>query len=645
MSIGKKYEIGYDRTMDPSTQQQYPREYSGYTLLESIGKGGMSAIDLAQTTVSDAQYVRFVVIKRIHTHLSESDDSYIRMFQDEARISAELQHANIAQVYNFGQFENEFFMVMEYVPGLDLRELQRGLAAQGKGIPIRITLKILYDVLQALDYAHHRVDTFGKSLNIVHRDVNPRNVMLSIRGEVKLIDFGVAKADNRMDKTVGHTIKGKFAYMAPEQIDPTIGDIDGRADLFAVGLMLFELVAGQRPFQGLNEIQIMHKIMSVDIPDLPRAQDHPKPEMLQAIFNMVTRKEPSQRYTSAGQMAMAIQQASMSVGGMANTGEMANFLRVNMPQKVDTISTRLSNYKSNATMNSGVFNTIAPIQYVDELTPSIGTLQQSPKTTDSTDGPVQNQPASSHRNSRPSYGPLIGGGVLIFALGFGGIVYFGSVSDTPQPSPTQRISPTQKTVTKDTVPSDKEGTTNRTTKPVRSPENASATKQFTPPPNSTAQQTKTKSVSNQKSSQKEASKQSRDAKANKATNTTQKSSVAKDSRLQNQKETVPVEPVITESKENKEHKEVSKTDKTTTETQEIKTHTLYLMVGVESGTRGLPVYYRNVEITKTGAKKSVTLPLGEVKLEIRDPTTNMSVFQTITVESGDPILTVQVHRL
>ncbi len=623
--IGKKYEIGYDITMDPSTQQQYPREYSGYTLLESIGKGGMSAIDLAQTTVSDAQYVRFVVIKRIHTHLSESDDSYIRMFQDEARISAELQHANIAQVYNFGQFEDEFFMVMEYVPGLDLRELQRGLAAQGKGIPIRITLKILYDVLQALDYAHHRVDTFGQSLNIVHRDVNPRNVMLSIRGEVKLIDFGVAKADNRMDKTVGHTIKGKFAYMAPEQIDPTIGKIDGRADLFAVGLMLFEMIAGQRPFQGLNEIQIMHKLMSVDIPELPKAPDHPRPEMLQAIFNMVTEKEPTKRYTSAGQMAMAIQQASMSVGGMASTGELANFLRVNMPQKVDTIATRLSHYKSNATMNSGIINTIEPVQYVEELTPSIGTLQQPPKALETTTETGQSP-------SNTSYGPLIGGGILLFALGFGGIVYFGSTSDTPQPSPTQRILPTKKTVTatKETVP--KDDSSKQATKPAHSDEQK--------PSNQAKTSTQQKRSTSGRAQKEVSVKHPRNTKSTESTNSTkslktaQTSSTVKDKGADNEKVIEPVTKDVVA-------KEVNKA----TVTNKVQTHTLYLMVGVESGTRGLPVFHRNVEITKTGAKKSVTLPLGEVKLEVRDPTTNTSVFQTITVESGDPILTVQVHRL
>ena len=113
--VGKKHRMGYDVHMDSPNNDNYPRYYSGYTLLESIGQGGMSAIDLAQTTVTDAQYVRFVVIKRMHAHLGETDDSYIRMFQDEARISAELQHENIAQVYNFGQFDSEFFMVMEYV--------------------------------------------------------------------------------------------------------------------------------------------------------------------------------------------------------------------------------------------------------------------------------------------------------------------------------------------------------------------------------------------------------------------------------------------------------------------------------------------------------------------------------------------------
>ena len=604
--------------MEQGSTQQYPREYSGYTLLESIGQGGMSAIDLAQTTVSDAQYLRFVVIKRMHAHLSESDESYIRMFQDEARISAELQHANIAQVYNFGQCDNEFFMVMEYVPGLDLRELQRGLASQGKGIPIRITLKILYDVLQALDYAHHRVDTFGQSLNIVHRDVNPRNVMLSIRGEVKLIDFGVAKADNRMDKTVGHTIKGKFAYMAPEQIDPTIGNIDGRADLFAVGLMLYEMVAGQRPFHGLNEIQIMHKIMSVDIPDLPKAPDHPKPEQLQAIFNMVTEKDPSARYATAGQMAMAVQQAALSCGGLATTADMANFLRVNMPEKTNTIATRLSQYKTDATMNSGILSTVEAIEYL-ELTPSESTAAQA-------DTIKHHRPQSPMVSTNTidemvqpeiPYAKLALGGLLLFALGFGGIVYFASPSDTPKIAPTQKTVKTRKIEQIDQQTNKPEPTEQPSvvtpSKPVEQKASIKSTSTNRPPkPTSVDKSTKP-------STQPEHTEEK--AKPTPKIDTTTEANPQK----------LPVTPnSVVES---------------TKPTPKIETETFYLMVGVESGTRGLPVFYQGREITTTGAKKSVTLPIGSVQLEIRDPKTSSSVYQTITVQKGDPILTVQVHRM
>ena len=242
--MGIKKELGYDTDMS-ERDSQFPRPYGRYTLIQNIGQGGMSEIDLARETDQEGKSLRFLIIKRMHSHLTDEDESYVRMFKDEFRISGELRHSKIAQVYTFGNVENEYFMAMEYVQGVDLRVLQKELASQGKGIPIRITLKILVDILDALDFAHNQVDTFGQSMNIVHRDVNPRNVMLSIQGDIKLIDFGVAKAENRMDKTIGHTIKGKFAYMAPEQIDPTVGTVDARSDLFAVGLMMYELIAAK----------------------------------------------------------------------------------------------------------------------------------------------------------------------------------------------------------------------------------------------------------------------------------------------------------------------------------------------------------------------------------------------------------------
>ena len=206
----------------------------------------MSAVDLARRSLDDAGYVRFLVIKRIHNHLSDQD-GFVRMFQDEARISAELQHENIAQVYDFGRIGDEWYLAMEYVPGVDLYGLVKSLRAQQRPLPLRIALRVLADILAALDYAHTRVDTYGRRMNIVHRDVNPRNVMLSTRGEVKLIARR-READNRAQETGVHTIKGKFAYMAPEQLDGL--RVDGRADLFAVGIMLHELVSRRHPGAG-----------------------------------------------------------------------------------------------------------------------------------------------------------------------------------------------------------------------------------------------------------------------------------------------------------------------------------------------------------------------------------------------------------
>ena len=216
----------------------YPEPFASYVLLEHLGSGGMSQVDLARRAVADGAYVRFVVIKRIHTK-NEGSERHVVMFQDEARIHSELHHSNIAQLYDFGEEGDSFFLVMEYVPGMDLRSVQRSLLHRHRRhIPLRVALSVIAETLKGLEYAHSAVDTRGRPMNVVHRDVNPRNVMLSVRGDVKLIDFGVAKAEDKLDTTRTHVLKGKIAYMAPEQMDDR--PIDARADLFAVGLMLQE---------------------------------------------------------------------------------------------------------------------------------------------------------------------------------------------------------------------------------------------------------------------------------------------------------------------------------------------------------------------------------------------------------------------
>lgn len=331
----------------------------------------MSEVDLARRAVDDAAFVRFVVIKRIHAAHS-GDDSFVRMFHDEARINAELQHENIATVYDFGQEGDEFFLAMEYVAGCDLRRVQRLLVRKGDSFPLRVALRIVADVLAALDYAHGRVDTYGRCMNIVHRDVNPRNIMLSVRGEVKLIDFGVAKADNRAEHTVGHSLKGKFAYMAPEQIEAT-RPVDGRADVFAVGVVLHELLTNASPFAGLTEVQTMHRILAGQIPSVSANAVRPLPAAVVAIHDRAIAKDPDRRFSSAGAMRDAIVAAAQELGGLCSRAELADFLRQVDPD-ASSVSHRLEEWRGGTPAERSVSRSRSVVAPPPAQVSSSGTL-------------------------------------------------------------------------------------------------------------------------------------------------------------------------------------------------------------------------------------------------------------------------------
>lgn len=326
-----------------SDTPSYPLPFGSYVLLEHLGRGGMADVELARRVVDEAGFIRFLVIKRIQSKFA-ADRAFVRMFTDEARISAELQQENIAQVYDFGQVGEVYFLAMEYVPGVNLRHVQRILAGRGQVPPFRVTFRVLADVLSALQYAHHRVDTYGRPMRLVHRDVNPRNIMLSVRGEVKLIDFGVAKADTRVEHTVGKSMKGKFAYMAPEQIEGNTS-VDGRTDLFAMGLVMHELVAGRSPFAGMTEVQIVHQTISGQLPPLKVPSLYPDPALLHRIHDRALAKAMDDRYPDAAAMREDIVVAANAVGGLASREEMAEFLRKVSPDDVGQITNRLKSYR------------------------------------------------------------------------------------------------------------------------------------------------------------------------------------------------------------------------------------------------------------------------------------------------------------
>ena len=271
----------------------YPRRYANYVLLERLGVGGMSEVDLARKVVEEAAYVRFLVIKRIKADRHE-DAAAIRMFKDEARITAELHHGNIAQTYDFGRDGNEYYLVLEYIPGVDGRQILAAVREKKQQIPLRVILRICCDVLDGLHYAHMKLDSLGRPMEIIHRDVNPRNLMVSLAGEVKLIDFGVAKAQGRLEKTATDHVKGKFAYMSPEQVSSAA--LDHRVDQFALALTLHELIAGYGPLYGLSQVQIMHRLVSGSLPEIPGHPDLPDPTSLRRVLKKALAVRPDDRY-------------------------------------------------------------------------------------------------------------------------------------------------------------------------------------------------------------------------------------------------------------------------------------------------------------------------------------------------------------
>lgn len=243
-------------------ESELPKTIGKYEIVRHLAWGGMAEVLLARFGGADG-FSRHVVIKRILPQHSENA-SFVQMFRDEARITAQLLHGNIVQVLEFGSEGGNHHLVLEYVPGVSLGALLSALRAQGRRLSVAETAYITSEVARALDYAHRKRGADGAPLMIVHRDVSPSNILLSNEGEVKLVDFGIARARARLTPTahgVG-TIKGKLSYLAPESLD---GRAEARSDLFALGLVAYEMLTSRPPFSGSNEAEVLYRVMAAEI--------------------------------------------------------------------------------------------------------------------------------------------------------------------------------------------------------------------------------------------------------------------------------------------------------------------------------------------------------------------------------------------
>jgi serine/threonine protein kinase len=278
----------------PFVQQAFGK----YTLCDKLAVGGMAEIFLARLPA--AQPGSFLVIKRILPHYS-GNSQFTDMFIDEARISFLLRHENIVPLHDLGKVENQFFLAMEWIPGQDLKAVVTRCRERGLRLSPEHAAWICSETLKGLEYAHSKTAPDGRPLHIVHRDVSPQNVLVGYDGAVKITDFGIAKAESKLDSTQVGTLKGKFGYMAPEQVIANGPPLDSRADVFAVGIILWELLTGQRLFTGATEIEILEKVRSARFdPPSSFVTDVPR-ELEKVVFHALMR-DRDKRYLSAGEM-------------------------------------------------------------------------------------------------------------------------------------------------------------------------------------------------------------------------------------------------------------------------------------------------------------------------------------------------------
>ncbi len=281
----------------------FPIGFGRYQLVERLAMGGMAELFVA-THPGEHGFQKKVVIKRLLPHLS-ADETYKAMFIDEAKLTARLVHPKIAQTFELGRVDNSLFIAMEYVDGIDVLALLREFASRRRRVEPQLAAYIAHEVLDALDYAHSMRDEGGGQLGIVHRDISPSNVLLSVRGDVKLVDFGIARAidPDRAHKSKSGTLKGKYGYMSPEQVIEM--PLDGRSDVFSVGVVLAELLTGRRLFAAPNELDVLLMARDAKLNRLDKYGGDIEPG-LNAIVRKALKKPVEERWASAAAFREAL---------------------------------------------------------------------------------------------------------------------------------------------------------------------------------------------------------------------------------------------------------------------------------------------------------------------------------------------------
>jgi serine/threonine-protein kinase len=299
-----------------------------YHLIEKLEAGGMAEVFLAEAA-SVQGFKKRVAIKRVLPHLA-SHTNFIGMFLDEARLGARLSHANIVSVFDIGKSDNSYFIVMEFVDGTNLKKIMETLRLKRQPLPLKDAIYIGMEACRGLSYAHELVDEDGHPVELVHRDVSPPNILISKRGEVKVTDFGLAKARTQLERTDPGVVKGKFSYLSPEVAKGQ--PIDARADIFALGVCLWEMLAGRRLFLGDTDYETVQAVSAARVPSLVGVHPEVDPEF-DALVRHALEKDPADRYQTAREFGDALASYLFHHQMKVTSYDIANLVKVTLERQ------------------------------------------------------------------------------------------------------------------------------------------------------------------------------------------------------------------------------------------------------------------------------------------------------------------------
>ena len=317
-----------------------PVPFGKYYLLERINVGGMAEVFKAKTFGVEG-FERLLAVKRILPNIAE-DEEFITMFIDEAKIAVQLQHANIAQIFDLGKVDESYFIALEYVNGRDLRSIFDRMRSRGESLPIALACHVMMQVCEGLDYAHNKRDGQGRELHLIHRDISPQNVLIGYDGEVKLIDFGIAKAAGKASTTQAGILKGKFGYMSPEQVRGL--PIDKRSDIFAVGIVLYELLTGERLFVGETDFSTLEKVRNVEIVP-PSSYNKKIPQELERLMMKALARDPEDRYSNAIDLHDDLQSFLYSIGEFYSRKDLAAWMKKTFAVEIEEDNAKIEQYR------------------------------------------------------------------------------------------------------------------------------------------------------------------------------------------------------------------------------------------------------------------------------------------------------------